>query len=268
MQICQLREASLSALNHEVPRLLKRHRVFTLLHLEFLLVLQLDDLVVKSLFPGLVRCQPANFLKNVPPVIVALQLLQEELGLQAMIELLFHGKQLVRNLNNRIVVMKRARPPIAAQLIWNVHLLRMLDLHDEQLLRQSYAFQHALDKEDVHEACKCHDDLDPTQFPLNLRPVLLVLQHDSLRPHLIQVESIDLGVLVNVGTRAFANQGLCRSRHSIIRLQKLHDLLTRAITMRHILDCLVAVAFFDLVGLSVYYGYVLREELLEMLLLL
>lgn len=92
------------------------------------------QLMLKSLLSIQLSCQHATILQKLFLEILSLNFFEIEVCLQAVVQLLLGRKELISNLNDRIVVPKAVGVPVQSEFIWNVALQVMLDIEHELFL--------------------------------------------------------------------------------------------------------------------------------------
>lgn len=92
LQVCQLLESLLGALHHEISRLLQRNVMLALRMFYVLLFVLLQKSMLEGLLPVLLCCQHSKIFEELLLEILALNFLEVEICLQAVVELLLGGE--------------------------------------------------------------------------------------------------------------------------------------------------------------------------------
>lgn len=151
LQVGQFLQALLSTFDHDIPRLLKCNVMLALRMLEVLRLVLLEQGMLECLLSSLLGRDHSKVFEECLLEILALDFLQVEIGFQAVIQLLLVRKQLVRHLNDRVVVPEAVRVEVGAELVRDKALEVVLDVQDELSLEKRLFEQKCFDQEDVDE---------------------------------------------------------------------------------------------------------------------
>lgn len=123
-----------------------------------------------------------------------------------MIHLIIRLKQIVDNLDDRIVEAECLRICIATKLVGYVHLLSLLELKHKHLFLKFNFSNHSFQIENISQAANTKHELDLCQLRRHLHFLELHLQLDATRPLLVHLQILHNYVIEDIATFCFIKQ--------------------------------------------------------------
>lgn len=136
--------------------------------------------MLENLFSVLNSGQNAEVLQEFFLEVFTLDFLEVEISLQAVVELLLLGEELVCYLNDWIIVPKTVRILVGTQLVRNETFKVVLNIEDELLLQKGLLQQNGLDVEDVDQVRDAEHEPDLRQLLLDDLLIEFIFNHDYL----------------------------------------------------------------------------------------
>lgn len=154
--------------------------------------------MLEHLLSILDRFQDSKVFTELFLEILALDFLKVEISFQAMIEFLFLREELVRDLNDWIIIPETVRILVETQLFRNEAFKVVFHIEHKLPFQKGLLQQYSFDVENVDQVCNAEHESHLRQLLLDNFLFELEFNHHSLRSHFIHVETINLHSLVNV----------------------------------------------------------------------
>lgn len=159
LQISELLESLLGALDHEVARLLQRNRMLRLGDFD-IAESNLSHLGVRELhWPGFFVWESANSLQEFLLEIFALKLLQEEVCLQAVVHFGLAIEEPIGDADDRVVVSERVGVVVTSKGVRDEDFLVVLEVKNELLFDKALLEEDGPQVEDVCQFAHAQHEL-------------------------------------------------------------------------------------------------------------